>query len=196
MKNSSKDKQNMGIYIRKQGQNKVNSCHGLLTLKKVGRFLGLEYNMLHSIAMRGKSLELKKIRESTALLTRKVQEFCNRQLVSSVSDFGTKKLWSQHFVKRSFHYHCLDLKYIAPKRFVTNKYMTLGWTYTASWIWFPLMRPFWREDFVTSLSAVSQKVTQVQYSGVVLGVRLPKMSRATAHTVSTVVVPMVPAGAV
>ena len=82
----------MGIYIRKQGQNKVNSCHGLLTLKKVGRFLGLEYNMLHSIAMRGKSLELKKIRESTALLTRKVQEFCNRQLVSSVSDFGTKKL--------------------------------------------------------------------------------------------------------
>ena len=31
---------------------------------------------------------------------------------------------------------------------------------------------------------------------VVLGVRLPKMSRATAHTVSTVVVPMVPAGAV
>ena len=33
-------------------------------------------------------------------------------------------------------------------------------------------------------------------SWVVLGVRLPKMSRATAHTVSTVVVPMVPAGAV
>ena len=31
---------------------------------------------------------------------------------------------------------------------------------------------------------------------VVLGVRLPKMSRATAHTISTVVVPMVPAGAV
>ena len=31
---------------------------------------------------------------------------------------------------------------------------------------------------------------------VVLGVRLPKMSWATAHTVSTVVRPMVPAGAV
>lgn len=27
MKNSSKHKQNMGIYKRKQGQNKVNSCH-------------------------------------------------------------------------------------------------------------------------------------------------------------------------
>ena len=32
--------------------------------------------------------------------------------------------------------------------------------------------------------------------GVVLGVRLPKMSRATTHTISTVVRPMVPAGAV
>ena len=31
---------------------------------------------------------------------------------------------------------------------------------------------------------------------VVLGVRLPKMSRATAHTVSAVVVPVVPAVAV
>ena len=34
------------------------------------------------------------------------------------------------------------------------------------------------------------------FYGVVLGARLPKMSRATAHTISTVVVPMEPAGAV
>ena len=37
---------------------------------------------------------------------------------------------------------------------------------------------------------------RIRKKWVVLGVRLPKMSRATAHTVSTVVVPMVPAGAV
>ena len=42
-------------------------------------------------------------------------------MISLVSDFGTEQLRSQHFVKRSFHYQCLDLKYIAPKRIVTNK---------------------------------------------------------------------------
>ena len=125
-------------------QNKVISCHGLLTLKKVGRSLGLEYNMLHfctvffrvCLAMCGKIARVKQLRESSTafLTTRKVQEFCNRQLVSLESEFGTKMLWSQHFVKKAFHYHCLDLKYIAPKRIVTNKYITLGWTYTASWI--------------------------------------------------------------
>ena len=86
--------------------------------------------MLHSIfpswpCNAWKIARVIKLRESsTAFLTRKVEEFCNRHLVSLESDFGTKKLWSQHFVKRSFHYHCLDLKYIAPKRIVTNKYMT------------------------------------------------------------------------
>lgn len=116
-------------------QNKVNSCHGLLTLKKVGRFLGLEYNMLHfctvffrvCLAMRGKIARVKTRESSTAFLTtRKVQEFCNRQLVSLESDFGTKMLWRKHFVKKAFHYHCLDLKYVALKRIVTNKYTTLG----------------------------------------------------------------------
>ena len=62
--------------------------------------------------------KVQKFRESTAFLTRKVQEFFNLHLVS---DFGTEQLRSQHFVKRSFHYQCLDLKYIAPKRIVTNK---------------------------------------------------------------------------
>ena len=164
MKNSSKHKHNIGIYIRKQEglysifkTRSTESCHGLLTLKKVGRILRLEYNMLHNFFLwlpcnAWKIARVKKkIRQSTAFLTRKVQEFCNRRLVSLVSDFGTKKLWSQHFVKKAFHYHCLDLKYIAPKRFVTNKYMTLGWTYTASWIWFPLMRPFWRNWRLLSL---------------------------------------------
>lgn len=75
-----------------------------------------------------KSLELKQLRESSTafLTTRKVQEFCNRQLVSLESDFGTKMLWRKHFVKKAFHYHCLDLKYVALKRIVTNKYTTLG----------------------------------------------------------------------
>ena len=71
--------------------------------------------------MRRKIARVRKLRESTAFLTRKVQEFFNRHLVSLVSDFGTEQLRSQHFVKRSFHYQCLDLKYIAPKRIVTNK---------------------------------------------------------------------------
>ena len=72
--------------------------------------------------MRRKIARVQKLqRESTAFLTRKVQEFFNRHLVSLVSDFETEQLRSQHFVKRSFHYQCLDLKYIAPKRIVTNK---------------------------------------------------------------------------
>ena len=56
MKNPSKHKQNMGIYKRKQEglysifkTRSIHAIYGLLTLKKVGRFLGLEYNMLHSI---------------------------------------------------------------------------------------------------------------------------------------------------
>ena len=82
-----------------------------------------------------KSLELNQLRESSTafLTTRKVQEFCNRQLVSLESDLGTKLLWRKHFVKKAFHYHCLDSKYVALKRIVTNKYTTLGWTYTASY---------------------------------------------------------------
>ena len=76
--------------------------------------------------MRGKSLELKKNSRKHSVLDEKGSGILQRRLVSLVSDFGTKKLWSQHFVKRSFHYHCLDLKYIAPKRIVTNKHMTLG----------------------------------------------------------------------
>ena len=71
--------------------------------------------------MRRKIARVQKLTESTAFLTRKVQEFFHRNLVSLVSDFGTKQLRSQHFVKRLFHYQCLDLKYIAPKRIVTNK---------------------------------------------------------------------------
>ena len=72
--------------------------------------------------MRPKIARVQKLqRESTAFLTRKVQEFFNRHLVSLVSDFETEQLRSQHFVKRSFHYQCLDLKYIAAKRIVTNK---------------------------------------------------------------------------
>ena len=72
--------------------------------------------------MRRKIARVQKLqRESTAFLTRKVQEFFNRHLVSLESDFGTEQLRSQDFVKRSFHYQCLDLKYIAPKRIVTNK---------------------------------------------------------------------------
>ena len=82
--------------------------------------------MLYSIfllflKMRRKIARVQKLRESTAFLTRKVQELFNLHLVSFVSDFGTEQLRSQHFVKRSFHYQCLDLKYIAPKRIVTNK---------------------------------------------------------------------------
>ena len=71
--------------------------------------------------MRQKFARVQKLRKSTGFLTRKVQEFFNLHLVTLVSDFGTEQLRSQDFVKRSFHYQCLDLKYIAPKRIVTNK---------------------------------------------------------------------------
>ena len=88
--------------------------------------------------------------------------------VGLVSDFGTKKLWSQYFVKKAFHYHFLDLKYIAPKTFVTSKYTTLllGWPNLHSLM--DLIAPDASilkelEVFVTSLSAVSQKVTQVRW---------------------------------
>ena len=71
--------------------------------------------------MRRKIARVQKLRKSTAFLTRKVQEFFNRHLVSLVADLGTEQLRSQHFPKRSFHYQCLALKYIAPKRIVTNR---------------------------------------------------------------------------
>ena len=71
--------------------------------------------------MRRKIARVQKFRESTAFLTRKVQEFFNLHLVSLVSDLGTEQLRSKHFVKRSFDYQCLELKYIDPKRIVTNK---------------------------------------------------------------------------
>ena len=72
--------------------------------------------------MRRKIIRVQKLRERAAFLTRKVQEFFNLHLASFiVSDFGTEQLGPQHFVKRSFHYQCLELKYIAPKRIVTNK---------------------------------------------------------------------------
>ena len=87
-----------------------------------------------------------------------------------MSDFGTEQLRSQHFVKRSFHYQCLDLKYIAPKRIVTNKLKLIIYdirlknlhsfkdliSLDAS-----ILKEL--EATVTILSAVSQKVTQVQY---------------------------------
>ena len=87
-----------------------------------------------------------------------------------MSDFGTEQLRSQHFVKRSFHYRCLDLKYIAPKRIVTNKLKLIIYdirlknlqsfkdliSLDAS-----ILKEL--EATVTILSAVSQKVTQVQY---------------------------------
>ena len=184
MKNSSKHKQKMGIYIRpqeglysvfKQGQ----FMPWAVDTKMVGRILRLEYNMLHSFFLclpsnAWKIARVKKLREGTAFLTRKAQEFCNRHLVSLVSDFGTKMLWSQHFVTKAFHYHCLDLKYIAPKRFVTNKYMTvqmirLNLHSFMDLISFDASILKELKAFVASLSAVSQKVTQVQYS--VKGVR-------------------------
>ena len=71
--------------------------------------------------MSRKIARVQKLRERTAFLTRKVQEFFNRNLVSLVLDFGTEQLRSQHFVKRSFHYQRLDLKYIATEIIVTNK---------------------------------------------------------------------------
>ena len=71
--------------------------------------------------MRRKISRVQKLRESKAFLTRKVQEFFNRNLVSLASDFGTEQLRSQHFVKRSFPYQCLDLKYIGTEIIVTNK---------------------------------------------------------------------------
>ena len=121
--------------------------------------------------MRRKIARVQKLTESTAFLTRKVQEFFHRNLVSLVSDFGTKQLRSQHFVKRLFHYQCLDLKYIAPKRIVTNK-LKLIFIYD---IRLKNLHSFKDlisldasilkelEATVTILSAVSQKVTQVQY---------------------------------
>ena len=142
MKNSSKCKHNTGIYIRKEeGLYSVYSKQGqfmpwALDTKKGRPFSWTRVDMLHfctvfsafALQCVEKSLELKQLREnSTAFLTtRKVQEFCNRQLVSLESDLGTKLLWRKHFVKKAFHYHCLDLKYEALKIIVTNKYATLG----------------------------------------------------------------------
>ena len=42
--------------------------------------------------MRRKIARVQKLRESTAFLTRKVQELFNLHLVSLVSDFGTEQL--------------------------------------------------------------------------------------------------------
>ena len=180
MKNSSKHEHNMGIYIRKQeGLYKVNSCHGLLTLKKVGRILRLEYNMLHSFFLRlscktWKIVRVKKNSRKYSVLDKKGSGILQSTVSQFSVRFWNKKLWSQHFVKRSFHYHCLDLKYIAPKRFVTNRYMTvqmirLNLHSFMDLISFDASILKELEAFVTSLSAVSQKVTQVQYS--VKGVR-------------------------
>ena len=119
--------------------------------------------------MRRKIARVQKLRESTAFMTRKVQEFFNRHLVSLVSDLGTEQLRSQHFVKRSFHYQCLDLNYIAPikellpisKLIIYDIRLNLRSFKDLISLDASILKEL--EATVTILSAVSQKVTQVQY---------------------------------
>ena len=56
--------------------------------------------------------------------------------------------------------------------------------------------PFFLALLTSDMKERNEQLIRVDLEGVVLGVRLPKMSRATAHTVSAVVVPVVPAVAV